>query len=48
MIDNSNLTIVTIIEKYKYNSLKELKAHLSSPHMLAYKEQTKDLVEKYL
>jgi quinol monooxygenase YgiN len=35
---------VTIIEKW--NSLEDLKAHLSSPHMLAYREKTKTLVEK--
>jgi quinol monooxygenase YgiN len=34
----------TIIEKW--NSLEDLKAHLSSPHMLAYREKTKALVEK--
>lgn len=33
---------VTIIEKWQ--SLDALKAHLTTPHMLAYKEQTKDLV----
>lgn len=36
--------VVTIIEKW--NSLDDLKAHLSSPHMLEYREKTKDLVEK--
>jgi len=35
---------VTIIEKW--DSLEDLKAHLSSPHMLAYREKTKGLVEK--
>lgn len=39
-----NNNVVTIIEKW--GSLEDLKAHLSAPHMLAYKEQTKDLVEK--
>jgi len=34
----------TIIEKW--NSLEDLKAHLSSPHMLAYREKAKALVEK--
>ena len=35
---------VTIIEKW--DSLNDLKAHLSAPHMLDYREKTKDLVEK--
>lgn len=34
---------VTIIEKWA--SVEALQAHLSSPHMLAYKEDVKDLVE---
>jgi quinol monooxygenase YgiN len=38
-----NNNVVTIIEKW--DSLEDLKAHLSAPHMLAYKEQTKDLVK---
>ena len=36
--------VVTIIEKW--NSLDALQAHLSAPHMLAYKENVKDLVDK--
>jgi quinol monooxygenase YgiN len=36
--------VVTIIEKW--GSLKALHAHMSAPHMLAYKERVKDLVEK--
>jgi len=39
-----NINGITIIEKW--NSLAALKAHISSPHMLAYKEKTKNLVEK--
>jgi quinol monooxygenase YgiN len=35
---------VTIIEKW--NTLEDLQAHLTAPHMLAYKEEVKDLVEK--
>ncbi len=35
---------VTIIEKW--DSLDNLMAHLSAPHMIEYKEKTKDLVEK--
>lgn len=35
--------IVTIIEKWE--SIEALRAHLAAPHMLAYKEQVKDLVE---
>ncbi|WP_319576511.1 putative quinol monooxygenase [uncultured Desulfobacter sp.] len=38
-----NNTAVTIIEKWR--SVEDLKAHLSSPHMLEYKEKTNDLVE---
>jgi len=34
---------VTIIEKWE--SLEDLKAHLQAPHMLAYRDQVKDLVE---
>ena len=36
--------VVTIIEKWR--SLEDLQAHLSAPHMLAYKEKTKGLVDK--
>lgn len=38
-----NEKVVTIIEKWR--SVEDLKAHLSSPHMLEYKEKTNDLVE---
>lgn len=34
--------IVTIIEKWR--SLEDLKAHMTAPHMLAYREKVKDLV----
>ena len=36
--------VVTIIEKW--DSLKDLQVHLLAPHMLAYKENVKDLVDK--
>jgi quinol monooxygenase YgiN len=39
-----NPNVVTIIEKW--GSLEDLKAHLASPHMHAYKEKAKNLVEK--
>jgi len=39
-----NTNVVTIIEKW--NSLEDLMAHLSAPHMLVYREKTKTLVEK--
>lgn len=39
-----NNNVVTIIEKW--NSLEDLQAHLSSPHMLAYREKVEALVEK--
>ena len=35
---------VTVIEKWA--SLEALRAHLSAPHMLAYREQVQDLVEE--
>lgn len=38
-----NPNIATIIEKW--NSLDDLKKHLSAPHMLDYKEKVKDIVE---
>ena len=38
-----NPNVVTVIEKWA--SLEALQAHLASPHMLAYKEQVKDIVE---
>ncbi len=34
---------VTVIEKWE--SLEALSNHLATPHMVAYKEQTKDMVE---
>jgi len=39
-----NSKVVTIIEKW--DNLDDLQAHLSSPHMLEYRKQTKDFVEK--
>ena len=39
-----NSNVVTIIEKW--GSLEDLKAHLTSSHMLEYREKTKDIVEK--
>ena len=39
-----NANVVTILEKW--DSLEDLKAHLSVPHMLSYREKTKHLVEK--
>ena len=35
--------MVTVIEKWQ--SLEALRNHLASPHMLAYKERVRDLVE---
>jgi quinol monooxygenase YgiN len=35
--------VVTVIEKWR--SVDHLMAHLSSPHMLDYKEKTSDIVE---
>jgi quinol monooxygenase YgiN len=39
-----NNDAVTIIEKWE--SLEDLQAHLSAPHMLTYREKVKDLVER--
>ena len=39
-----NNNVVTLIEKW--NSLEDLTAHLTAPHMLAYREKTKALVER--
>lgn len=39
-----NKNVVTIIEKW--SSFEDLQSHLSAPHMLAYKENVKDLVVK--
>ena len=38
-----NKNVVTIIEKW--DCLEDLLAHLSAPHMLAYGEKVKDMVE---
>ncbi|MBW2544643.1 MAG: antibiotic biosynthesis monooxygenase [Deltaproteobacteria bacterium] len=35
--------VITIIEKW--NDLQALESHLKTPHMLAYKEKTKDMTE---
>lgn len=43
-IQVSEPSTVTIIEKWQ--SLDALKAHLATPRMLAYREETKDIVEK--
>ena len=39
-----NENVVTIIEKWDHPDA--LKSHLGTPHMLAYKEQVKEIVEK--
>lgn len=36
--------VVTIVEQWE--SLDHLRAHLAAPHMAAYREQVKDIVEK--
>ena len=38
-----NKDVVTIIEKW--DSLEDLHAHLSAPHMIAYREEVGDLVD---
>jgi len=40
----ANQNVVTIIEQWA--SLDDLQAHLKAPHMLAYGEKVKDLVER--
>jgi len=39
-----NNNVVTIIEKW--DSIEDLQAHLIAPHMLVYKENVKNLVDK--
>ena len=39
-----NENVVTIIEKW--DSFEDLKAHMTAPHMLAYREKAKNLVDK--
>ena len=36
--------VATIIEKWR--SLEDLQAHLTAPHMLTFKDEVKDIVEK--
>lgn len=36
--------VVTILERWE--SLETLRAHLASPHMLAYREKVKDVVDR--
>jgi quinol monooxygenase YgiN len=43
-VQEKNDHVVTVIEKW--DSLGDLTAHISAPHMRAYKEKTRDLVEK--
>lgn len=38
-----NDRVVTVIEKW--NSLEDLRTHLAAPHMIAYKEKVKGLVD---
>ena len=43
-IQECNDNVVTIIEKW--GSVEDLQAHLAAPHMRAYHEKVKDIVEK--
>ena len=43
-VQEMNDNVVTIIEEW--DSVEDLQAHLSAPHMLAYKEQVKEIVER--
>ena len=42
-IQQSDPSIVTIIEKWE--TLEDLKVHLTAPHMLVYREKVADIVE---
>ncbi|HSW64605.1 MAG TPA: putative quinol monooxygenase [Dissulfurispiraceae bacterium] len=42
-VQHRNADIVTIIEKWQ--SVESLKDHLEAPHMIAYKDAVKDMVE---
>ena len=41
-VQETDSSVVTIVEKWE--SIEALQAHLTAPHMLAYKEKTKDMV----
>ena len=41
-----NGNVVTIVEKWQ--SLEDLRAHLSAPHMLEYHKKVKNIVEKVI
>jgi quinol monooxygenase YgiN len=43
-IQELDKNVVTIVEKW--NRLEDLQAHLTAPHMLAYKKDVETLVEK--
>ena len=43
-LQQTDPSVVTIIECWE--SIEALKHHLTTPHMLRYREQTKDLVKK--
>jgi quinol monooxygenase YgiN len=43
-IQELNENVVTIVEKW--DSLEDLLAHLSAPHMITYQKNVKDIVEK--
>ncbi len=42
-IQETDASAVTIVERWE--SMEDLTAHLSAPHMVDYKEKTKDMVE---
>ncbi len=43
-VQEKDANVVTIVEKW--NSLEDLQAHLGAPHMLAYGEKVKGMLEK--
>lgn len=43
-IQETNPDVVTIVEKWE--SLEDLQAHFTTPHMLSYRENVKDIVAK--
>ncbi len=42
-VQQLNASVITLIEQWR--NLEDLRAHLSAPHMLAYREQVNDLVD---
>jgi quinol monooxygenase YgiN len=43
-VQDTDANVVTIVEKW--NSVEDLRAHLGAPHMAAYSEKVKGMLEK--